>query len=339
MIKHNKPTIGPEEKKAIDRVIRSRFLSSDIEVKKFENEMSNYLKLGDDNAVALSNGTSALFILVNLLNKKKRDVIIPSYSCSSLLHAIRLNGSNAKILDVDQNFPNLNTKLIGKKKNLIIYAQMYGLPSAIPTNLRSNLIEDACQSLGAKVKNISVGLQGIAGVFSFYATKIITSAGQGGMIVSKDKSLIKEIKDFINFDMRKDDKFRFNFQMTETQAAFGRAQLKKLNFFISKRKKIFNFYKKLGLNLMENKNSDINQVFYRSIAYFKNPNRVIKILKKNKVECINPLEKFELLSKNNKYKNSLKFTGKTVSLPCYPSLTTGQLQHISKALKEIKSEF
>ena len=74
MIKHNKPTIGPEEKKAIDRVIRSRFLSSDIEVKKFENEMSNYLKLGDDNAVALSNGTSALFILVNLLNKKKKDM-------------------------------------------------------------------------------------------------------------------------------------------------------------------------------------------------------------------------------------------------------------------------
>ena len=79
--------------------------------------------------------------------------------------------------------------------------------------------------------------------------------------------------------------------------------------------------------------------FYRSIAYFKNPNRIIKILKKNKVECINPLEKFELLSKKNKYKNSLKFTGKTVSLPCYPSLTTGQLQHIGKALKEIKSEF
>ena len=159
-----------QKKKAIDRVIRSRFLSSDIEVKKFENEMSNYLKLGDDNAVALSNGTSALFILVNLLNKKKR--------CNNtfilmliLLHAIRLNGSNAKILDVDQNFPNLDTKLIGKKKNLIIYAQMYGLPSAIPTNLRSNLIEDACQSLGAKVKNISVGLQGIAGVFLFMQLK------------------------------------------------------------------------------------------------------------------------------------------------------------------------
>ena len=38
-------------------------------------------------------------------------------------------------------------------------------PSTIPINLRSNLIEDACQSLGAKVKNIPVGLQGIAGVF------------------------------------------------------------------------------------------------------------------------------------------------------------------------------
>ena len=68
MIKHNKPTIGPKKKQLMS--YSSRFLSSDIEVKKFENEMSNYLKLGDDNAVALSNGTSALFILVNLLNKE-----------------------------------------------------------------------------------------------------------------------------------------------------------------------------------------------------------------------------------------------------------------------------
>ena len=99
---------------------------------------------------------------------------------------------------------------------------------------KSTIIEDACQCLGAKINGKPVGLQGKVGIFSFYATKLITTGGQGGMVVSKDKTFISEVKDFIDFDKRRDDKLRFNFQMTEIQAAFGRAQLRNIKSFIKK---------------------------------------------------------------------------------------------------------
>ena len=52
------------------------------------------------------------------------------------------------------------------------------------------VIEDCCQALGAKVNDMMVGLQGDVGIFSFYATKLMTSGGQGGMFISKNKEYV-----------------------------------------------------------------------------------------------------------------------------------------------------
>ena len=331
IIPHNRPTIGLDEKKALSKVVESKYLSMNKEVERFEDEFARYHKLSSGNAVAVSNGTSALYIVLKFLNTKNKKVVLPTYSCSSLLHATKLAGAKAVIQDIKKDSPNMDAELL-KKNNFQIFAHMYGLPSILKNK---NLIEDCCQSLGAKINNKLVGLQGKASIFSFYSTKLITSAGQGGMILSKDKSLIREIKDFLDFDMRKDEKFRFNFQMTDIQAAFGRAQLKKMNIFISKRKKIFNFYKNLGLNLLENKDKKINQIYYRSILLCKNPKKVIKLLKQYKIEAINPLNEFELLGNPKKFPNAKNLTTQTVSLPCYPSLSDSKLIYIGKVLKKI----
>ena len=132
---------------------------------------------------------------------------------------------------------------------------MYGYPSILRNKNKSTIIEDACQCLGAKINGKPVGLQGKVGIFSFYATKLITTGGQGGMVVSKDKTFIS-VKDFIDFDKRRDDKLDFNFQMTEIQAAFGRAQLRNIKSFI-KKVKFFRIYKKSGLKFIENNNPKV----------------------------------------------------------------------------------
>ena len=157
---------------------------------------------------------------------------------------------------------------------------MYGYPSMIRNKNKSTIIEDACQCLGAKINGKPVGLQGKVGIFSFYATKLITTGGQGGMVVSKDKTFISEVKDFIDFDKRRDDKLRFNFQMTEIQAAFGRAQLRNIKSFIKKRSKIFRIYKRSGLKFIDNNNPRVKPVNYRAILLTKNINKVIKFFKK-----------------------------------------------------------
>ena len=69
------------------------------------------------------------------------------------------------------------------------------------------------------------------------------------MVVSPDRSLIDGIRDYREFDRRDDDIARFNFQMTDIQAAVGRVQLNRLGEFIYKRKEIYSFYKEQGLPL------------------------------------------------------------------------------------------
>ena len=337
MIPHNRPTLGKEEKKAIDRVISSKQISQSIEVRKFEEEFEDYLKLSSGSVVAISNGTAGLYVALKVLKAKGKNVIFPSYSCSSLRHATSMAGGKEKICDIDLNSPNMRSD-IGKRGDTVIFPQMYGLPTEIKKRAGVNLIEDACQSLGSKVKDTYSGLQGHIGVFSFYATKLITSAGQGGMLVSKDKSLITEIKDFLKFDLRRDKKSRFNFQMTDIQAAMGRIQLGKINDFIAKRNYIFNFYKKLNLNFLELKKNNklVQPVAYRSILLCKDPNLLIRKLKKYGIQTINPLETWELLGDSNKQPISHTLTKQTVSLPCYPSLTKSDLNYICKIINKLK---
>ena len=339
MIPHNRPTIVSEDYKAIDRVLKSGQLSQNKEVLSFEEEFEKYLGLKNGSVIAVSNGTAALYLALYFLKAKNKKVIFPAYSCSSLAHATQLVGAKANLKDIEKNSTNMSTGY-GKQGEIIIYPQMYGNLNKLISKKKVSIIEDACQSLGGKINKVFSGLQGDVGIFSFYATKMITPAGQGGMIVSKNRSLIKGIKDFINFDMRKDKKFRFNFQMTDVQAAMGRTQLKKLNEFIRVRKKIFNFYKSLDLNLLNNNNTtNIQTVPYRCIMLCKNPKRIIKKFKEHKIQVINPLEQWELLGNSDNFRNSKKLTQQTISLPCYPSLSAQDLKHIKKAINLIRHEF
>ena len=89
---------------------------------------------------------------------------------------------------------------------------MYGIPIEFNNTSDVGVIEDCCQALGAKVNDRLVGLEGDVGFFSFYATKLMTSGGQGGMLISKNKDLVDEAKDYREFDMRHDTKKRFNFK-------------------------------------------------------------------------------------------------------------------------------
>ena len=157
---------------------------------------------------------------------------------------------------------------------------MYGIP--IEFDRKNNTtVEDCCQALGAKIDNQLVGLQGDIGFFSFYATKLMTSGGQGGMLISENKNLIDNAKDYREFDMRHDKKKRFNFQMTDLQAAIGREQLKKLPGFIKRREEIFQLYKKEGLDLLDIKpeeESYLKPVRYRAIIQTKKPKQIIESL-------------------------------------------------------------
>lgn len=324
MIPHNKPTLGIEEEQAAQRVIRSGWLAQGPEVESFEDEFCRFIGLPRGHAVAVSSGTAALYLALWASGAYQKKIMFPGYACSALRHAVAMAGGYENLIDTTVNSPNIDIDHLTKEpNNIIIIPHMFGIPVDFADCKFTNIIEDCAQALGATVNGRSVGLQGTMGVFSFYATKLMTTGGQGGMFVSKDKNLVDTVRDYREFDMRRDKKKRFNFQLTDLQAAIGREQLKKLPLFLTRRNEIFNQYKQAGLELLDvlPENKNLIPVRYRAIIRTKNQREIIDSLESVGVKAIIPTEDWELLGDERLLPNGWILSKETVSLPIYPSLT------------------
>lgn len=336
MIPHNQLTIGKDEIKAAREVLKSGWLTSADQVKFFEDEICNFFSLPKGHTIAVSSGSSAIYLALWYLKAKKKKIGIPVYSCSSLKNATMMIGGKPIYLDSSNENPNIDVNKINQKSiDILIAPSMYGIPLQIPRDFKPKVIEDISQSFGAKMNEKKIGLRGIMGICSFASTKLMTTGGQGGIIISKNKKIIDELKDYRDFDNRDDKKIRFNFLMTNIQASIGRQQLKKISIFIEKREKIFHHYIKSGLNLLNTKNNDLTPVRHRALLISKNPKKMILGLKKRKISSIIPLRVGELLDiKKNAYKNAKRFTNNFLAIPIYPTLSLQNIKKIIKACKE-----
>jgi len=328
VIPHNKPTLNSEEAAAAERVLRSGWVAQGKEVEAFENEFCDFLHIPHGSAVAVSSGTAALYLALWSLGAKEKSVAFPAYVCSALRHATSMAGAKEVLVDVASGSPNVDIKALAKSGAAIaIVPHMYGLPVDVSELTgKMDVIEDCAQALGATMGKTAVGLNGKVGIYSFYATKLITTGGQGGMVVTKDKALADTIRDFREFDCRRDSKPRFNFQMTDLAAAIGREQLKKLPGFLKRRSEIFKMYQDAGLTLLDSNAG--TPVRYRAVLRTSEQKRILDSLAKLKIKAINPLEDWELLGSPEKFPNAYKLTQETVSLPVYPSLSNEEVKAI-----------
>jgi len=337
MIPHNMPCLNKEEEQAAIRVIRSGWVAQGQEVQSFENEACSFLGLPDGHAVAVSSGTAALFLALWVLNARDKKVALPAYACSALRNACALSRGIPLLVDNGVGSPNVDLQFVEHSDaDIAIIAHMFGMPVAVSKKTPIDIIEDCAQALGATVGGVPVGTQGRLGIYSFFATKLITSGGQGGMIVSKEQALIDEIRDYREFDCRRDRKDRFNFKMTDLQAAVGRVQLQKLPGFIMRRQKIFDNYKQAGLSMMDvspDSKPPLKAVRFRAILKTNKPQAIIDVLGESNIKSIVPIEEWELLGDSSLFPSASDLTKKTVSLPIYPSLTDQEVDLIISVLR------
>lgn len=329
MIPHNKPSFSEEEISATSRVIKSNWVAQGQESELFENEICDYFEIPKGHAVVVSSGSAALYLALWSLEAKHKNVAFPSYSCTSLRNAIFFSGASPLYLDCNNSGPNFDYEFLNNNRcDILIAVSMFGIPSILPQNRNFLLIEDIAQSFGAKLDGVKIGLRGEFGVCSFSATKMFTSGGQGGAIVSRNRDLINKIKDFRNFDLRQDSLPRFNFQMSDLNASVGRCQLAKVDNFIKKRQIIYDIYSNFKLPLLDTiDNSD--PVRYRAVLNYHNPLGLINHLGKNGIKSIVPITESELLCDSQYVPNALKLTRSTVSLPIYPDLSTEDAHKIA----------
>jgi len=348
MLHHSKPTITEEDINAVSKVLASGEVASGRIVEKFENKFSKYI--GIKYGVATSSGTDALHLaLLTLGIGHGAEVIIPSYVCTSLLNAINYTGAMPCLCDINQDDFNINISdienRITRRTKAIILPHMFGCPCDIEKaiDLGIPIIEDCAQALGARYNGKMVGSFGVISVFSFYATKLITT-GYGGMAVTNSEKLYNKMKDLREYDNRKNYIIRYNYKMSDIQASMVLTQLRRFPAFIARRKEIAEFYTK---NLLwYNNNFEFpkskrgkEHIFYRYII--KTHGRAKEFFKclykmgiESKSPVYKPLHQYLGLS-NNKFPNTTEAMKSAVSLPIYPSLSNKEVKMVIEAVKRM----
>lgn len=227
--------------------------------KQFELAYAKYV--GKQYGIALANGTVALELGLRVLGVKAGDeVIVASRSYVASASCVLLVGATPVFADVDIGSGNISAQtiapLITKKTKAIIPVHVGGLPCDMPAIMALanehdlKVIEDCAQAHGAFVGAKPVGAWGHAAIFSFCQDKIISTGGEGGMLLLDDKATYKAAWAYKDIGRSYDavynrehpDGFRWltesagsNFRMTEFQAAIGLKQLEKLSGWNKKR--------------------------------------------------------------------------------------------------------
>ena len=247
MIPAAKPLIGDEERAAVDRVLQSGMLAQGPEVAAFENEFSKIV--AGRQSVAVNSGTSGLHLALIAVGIKEGDeVIVPSFTFAATANSVALTRATPIFVDIDPRTFTINPiaieAAITPRTRAIQLVHLYGQPAAMKEIMaiavRHNLlvIEDAAQAHMASFDGTPVGAFGIAGIFSFYPTKNMTS-GEGGMITTASDEVARQSRLLRNQGMEKryvNEIVGFNTRMTDIHAAIGRVQLTKLAGWTEKRR-------------------------------------------------------------------------------------------------------
>ncbi len=342
VIPHSKPTLDESDVFSVSEVIRSGQIAQGEVVEVFEKKVAKFI--GVDGAVATNTGTSALHLSLLAIGIKKGDyVAIPSFVCTALLNAVNYVGAHPILVDIDPETYNLDIrdlkKRIKKSTKAIILPHQFGLPADIDEimSLGIPVIEDCAQAIGAVYKGKKAGSFGRLSCFSFYATKVL-STGEGGMVVSDSKNLLKRIRDFRDYDNRKSYAVRYNYKMTDIQAAMGIAQLKKLHSFLLKRVHIAKRYSselQEFCNVPSIRYKDRKHIFFRfPIQIQGSVSKALNFFSERGVTCTRPVFKpIHKYFQINGFTNTDTVWSNTISIPIYPSLTEKEICKTIDVLK------
>ncbi len=264
-IKFSKPLFGLEERNAVNKVLKSGWLTSGSITLNFENKFKRYKK--SKYALALNSCTAALHLSLQLLNLKKKDEVITSaLTFSSTINSIIISGAKPVLADVNINTQNIDPieieKKITKNTKAILIVHFAGRSCEMKEIMKLvkkynlHLIEDCAHAIEAKYQNKHLGTFGTFGCFSFYATKNL-SIGEGGMLITDNKKLYERARVLSLHGMDKAawnrygksgyrhydvSEVGYKYNLMDLLSAIGVEQFKKLNKHYKIRKKFWDIY-------------------------------------------------------------------------------------------------
>ena len=251
------PNLGEREKAKLIECVDSTYVSTAGPfVPEFEQKFAAFLD--SETAVSVQSGTAALHIaLVELGIGPGDEVIVPALSFVATVNPVLYTGAVPVFVDVDTVSWTLDpTRLedaITDRTRAIIPVHLYGNPCDMGALMEIAdrhgiaIVEDATESLGAKWKGVPAGTIGDFGCFSFNGNKFITTGG-GGMVVGRNPERMEHIRFLVNQAREASkgyfhEELGYNYRMTNLEASLGLAQMERLEYFISRKKRFAEIYR------------------------------------------------------------------------------------------------
>ncbi len=359
-------TIKAEVEVAIAEVMESQHFILGPKVEECEKAIAQYS--GCSHAVGVSSGTDALLACLMAENIGPGDEVITTpYTFFATVGAIARVGATPVFVDIDPVTYNLDTnqisaKVTGKTRAIIpvhLYGQMADMDTVMDIAEKHGLvvIEDAAQAIGAEYKGRRAGSIGHYGCFSFFPSKNLGAAGDGGMIVTKDAGRTEKLKCLRAHGSKPKYHHKVvggNFRLDALQAAIVAAKLQHLDEWTAGRQRNAKKYDQLfagaGLAVVSGKSSLVGlpsivtdrHIFNQYVIRVTDRDQLQAALQQRKIgtEVYYPVpmylqECFAYLGHGiGSFPESEGAARETVALPIYPELSEAQLKYVVESIRE-----
>ena len=329
----------------------------------FEKKFARFC--GVRHAVAVNSGTSALEILLRSLNVEGKEVLVPTNTFFATAAAVVHAGGIPVLIDMDPDGfairPEVAAKSLSSKTAVMVVVHIGGIVSsqmpALVELARQKgiwLIEDAAHAHGSSYRSISAGAFGIGSSFSFYPTKVMTSA-EGGMIITNDAHIAEEARIYrdqgkASFTINSHIRMGYNWRMSEPHAIIGLRHLNRLPKMIADRRAMAEIYDK-GLSEFRNlyalpvpADGFCNYYKYIAVLRERRDRKELKTLLREKYGVSlagevyeEPLHKQPVFEKfaAGPLPISEDLCSRHICLPVFPGMQEEEAQQVLHALKEV----
>jgi dTDP-4-amino-4,6-dideoxygalactose transaminase len=341
LIPHSRPTLGEEEAARVARVVAGGQVAQGPEVAAFEAALAR--RFGVEDAAAVASGTAALELALRALGVGPGDeAIIPTFVCDALWHAVTRVGATPVLADADPLTLSLSAddakRRVTSRTRCVVVPHAFGRPADVApfAALGVPVVEDCAQTISPSGTPRPVGSMGAVGIASFYATKLCTT-GEGGAVVGP-AALVGPARAARDYDEQPGLERRFNFKLTDLQAALGLVQLARLDGFLARRRAIAARYRAALAGAPCGMPEDApRHVYHRFVVTVTRPvEDVMRALAARGVTARRPV--FRPLHRAlglGGYPEADRLWNASLSLPCYPTLTDTEVDRVASALREV----
>ncbi len=369
-------SVSEDDIRAVTGVLRGDWLTMGPAVERFEKAVADYV--GAAHAVSFSSGTAALHGAMYAAGVKEGDcVVVPPLTFAATSNAAIYCGGRPLFADIspdtlclDPNAAAVACERAEGEVRVLAPVSFAGYPVDIDAFKRlagktgAVLIEDACHALGATRGLLNVGQEADMTVFSFHPVKHITT-GEGGMVVTnsaefakrmclfRSHGIVKSPQDFVReyrgpWDNDMID-LGYNYRLSDIASVLGESQMKRLGYFVAKRKEIASFYRGAlagvdGVVLPP----DHPGHAYHLFPVWVEPRERRRVFEGLRAEGIGvqvhyvPVhlhtyyrERFAFFE--GEFPHAERFSAGTMSLPIYPDMTEEDVERVVERLKNLLS--